>query len=292
MQKMDSRRFQARKAVQSMSDVSNRNPKTELGSEQPWFVLSAARHYDLITSQDPAISHFYSFEADQSQGLTFAIPDGCIDILFDCSAPQAKVCGTTLAARSADLTHQHRYFGIRFAMGVMPDFLQTDIAELIDKEVNWLELAPNSDSLLAQITEQTDARSQAKLFEGFINGRSHRQTSALTHQAMKLLRETHGNLKINDLETHTGYSRRTLQRQFAEDLGLSPKTFSRIVLCQNAIHDINRHTDVVLSDLAFDLGFSDQSHFQREFKKFVNATPVEYLNKLQGNGYQERIRRV
>ncbi len=130
------------------------------------------------------------------------------------------------------------------------------------------------------------------MFEGFINGRSHRQTSALTHQATKLLRETHGNLKINDLETHTGYSRRTLQRQFAEDLGLSPKTFSRIVRCQNAIHDINRHTDVVLSDLAFDLGFSDQSHFQREFKKFVNATPVEYLNKLQGNGYQERIRRV
>ena len=67
--------------------------------EQPWFVLNAARHYSVIASDNPAISHFYSFEVAQNACMTLAIPDGCVDIVFDCDAqrPAARVCGTTLA---------------------------------------------------------------------------------------------------------------------------------------------------------------------------------------------------
>ncbi|MDO6749810.1 helix-turn-helix transcriptional regulator, partial [Gilvimarinus sp. 1_MG-2023] len=82
-------------------------------------------------------------------------------------------------------------------------------------------------------------------------------------------------IHINDLEALTGYTTRSLQRQFRADMGMSPKAFSQIIRCQSAVYDINHSDQVAFSDLASDLGFSDQSHFSREFKKQVNTTPLD-----------------
>ncbi|WP_084498367.1 helix-turn-helix domain-containing protein [Pedobacter sp. V48] len=35
----------------------------------------------------------------------------------------------------------------------------------------------------------------------------------------------------------------------------------------------------LLTEVSFDLGYSDQSHFIRSFKEFTNLTPKEYITK-------------
>lgn len=268
------------------------NRVSDLPSNQPWFVLNAATHYDLVTSSDPSISHFYSFEADQSNGLTFAIPDGCIDIVFDCdqSKPRALVCGTTLEARCADLVHQHRYFGVRFALGVVPKFLNIRADELVDQEIDLLNVVPEAVGLFEQVINRSSCPEQATLFQHFFRDIAPREPSPLTSLAVRLICENKGNIRVNELESQTGYTRRTLLRQFNVDIGLSPKAFSRIVRCQSAVCDINYREKVMLSDLAYDLGFSDQSHFLREFKKLVSTTPVDYLCRIKQKAYLNRIR--
>ncbi|WP_236037331.1 helix-turn-helix domain-containing protein [Marinomonas vulgaris] len=47
---------------------------------------------------------------------------------------------------------------------------------------------------------------------------------------------------------------------------------------------------VAFSDLACDLGFSDQSHFLREFKKLVSVTPLDYLHQVKQETYVSRLR--
>jgi AraC-like DNA-binding protein len=261
-------------------------------SEQPWFVLSAARHYDLVMPDDPAISHFYSFEADQSNGLTFAIPDGCIDILFDCDPtnPKAMVCGSTLEARSANLDHKHRYFGVRFALGVLPDCLDATAGELVDHQVSLLDLVPESGSMLSQIVDQTEFTAQVEAFRRFYAGAAPRTLSSLTLSAVKAIFEKKGDIRIKQLEVLTGYTCRTLQRRFQGDIGMSPKDFGRIVRCQFAIHNIHQLERIIFSELACDLGFSDQPHFLREFKKFVATTPAAYQRRIQQSAYSQRIR--
>lgn len=261
-------------------------------AEQPWFVLSAAQHYDLVLSADPAISLFYSFEADQSNGLTFAIPDGCIDILFDCDQtnPGAKVCGSTLEARSADLQHNHRYFGVRFALGVLPDFLDASAGELVDHQLSLLDLVPEFESVFAQIVGQRVFTDQVAIFRRFYAGKAPRQLSTLTLEAVRAICENKGDIRIKQLEELTGYTCRTLQRRFQSDMGMSPKAFGRIVRCQSAIHDINHLERIIFSELACDLGFSDQPHFLREFKKFVSTTPADYQRRIKQSAYSQRIR--
>lgn len=283
-----------------MLNVSNGNNSkalfckklTHIQLEQPWFVLSAENHYDFIISEDHAISHFYTFEADLSDSATFAIPDGAIDILFDCDQtnPSAKICGSTLQASSAHLKHKHRYFGVRFAAGVLPGFLTLAAAELVNQELNLLELSPENESLFFRIANNTKFLSQVSLFKQILNIKPHRKPSIITRNLIREIYETQGNLRIKNLEEHAGYTSRTLQRQFQNDMGMSPKAFSRIVRCQMAIHKISRLEELAFSELASNLGFSDQSHFQREFKKLVSTTPLNYQRRIKQRPYLERIR--
>ncbi|WP_418138528.1 helix-turn-helix domain-containing protein [Marinomonas sp. RS-M-Aa-14] len=261
-------------------------------SKQPWFVLGAAQEFLLYHSDIPSISHFYSFEADPATEQVLAIPDGCVDILFDCDEqrPTAKVCGTTLEATNAEFIHNHRYFGVRFVPGVIPDFLKASAQELIEHQLNLLDIMPNADRVFEQIVSSSVFANQVGFFEKFYKNQLSRKLSILTKQTIHEVFIKKGNIQIQDLEASTGYCTRTLQRQFRADMGMSPKAFSRIIRCQSAVYDLNHNKGVTFSDLACDLGFSDQSHFLREFKKLVSATPLDYLNRVKHETYVGRLR--
>ena len=260
--------------------------------EQPWFVINSANHYDLIMSDDSTISHFYSFQADLSKGIAFAIPDGCIDIVFDCDQtnPAVRICGTTLEARSANLLDKHRYFGIRFSLGALPAFVDVEANQLVDHELNLLELAPEICEVFDQIVSQPVLTRQVELFRRFYTGKALRKTSELTVKVMRTICDQHGDIRVRELEDLTGYTSRTIERRFFSDIGMSPKAFSRIIRCQSAVYDISHRNKSVFSELAAEHGFSDQSHFHREFKKFVAATPVDFQRRLKQAAYQNRIR--
>ncbi|PLR34734.1 AraC family transcriptional regulator [Chimaeribacter californicus] len=259
--------------------------------EQPWFVLSAARHYTVMGSENPAISHFYRFDRAPMAGMTLAIPDGCVDILFDCDAtrPMARVCGTTLEARSAELKAGHHYFGVRFAPGVMPDFLDVMAEELTDREFGFLDVIPGARPAFEHIVENTLFSQQVALFNHYFTRRLTRKSSAVTSQSLRAIRGLRGNIRVEQLAALTGYTCRTLQRQFRQDTGLSPKAFSRIIRCQSALNCLHQPESPACSDLALDLGFSDQSHFLREFKKLVSTTPLDYQRRILHEAYRERL---
>lgn len=260
--------------------------------EQPWFVLSAEQHYSIMASVNPAISHFYNFDVSPSADVTIVIPDGCVDIVFDCDAsrPTARVCGTPLAARNVELVHGHRYFGIRFAPGIMPDFLDLMAEELTDREFDLVDVVPGARRVCEQILRSPQFSQQVTSFNHHFTPRLARRTSNVTASIIHAIQQVKGNIRIEQLETLTGYTCRTIQRQFRQDTGMSPKIFGRIMRCQTALHNLHQPGRHSFIDLALDLGFSDQSHFLREFKKLVSTTPLEFQRRSLGDAWDERLR--
>ncbi|WP_413110218.1 helix-turn-helix domain-containing protein [Thaumasiovibrio sp. DFM-14] len=260
-------------------------------SKQPFFVLSSEQFLTHLSPDNPEISHFYSFKAGFSQETTIAIPDGCIDIVFDCDAnsPTGQVCGTRLEAGAVAFEPGHRYFGFRFAPGIFPDFLAISAQDLIGHEFDLHDVTKDSEFLLEQVINSDNFSTQISAAKQFLKKKQRRKTSELTNQIITKIRQHKGNIQIQDLERFSGYTSRTLQRMFKNDIGLTPKGFSRAIRCQSAVYDINHCHDLTFSELAVDLGFSDQSHFLREFKKLVNVTPLEYQNRVKDNTYLERI---
>jgi AraC-like DNA-binding protein len=75
---------------------------------------------------------------------------------------------------------------------------------------------------------------------------------------------------------------RTFQRMFERTIGIAPNLYRRICQFNSAFEQLNRKKYYKLSDIAFENGYADQSHYIRAFKEFTNITPKDYLKFASG----------
>jgi AraC-like DNA-binding protein len=85
-----------------------------------------------------------------------------------------------------------------------------------------------------------------------------------------------GSVTLGWLASEVGSSDRNLERLFREYVGLSPKTFCRIVRFQRALRSLEEAGEGWAA-IAADCGYYDQSHLIRDFREFARQTPSAYL---------------
>jgi len=78
--------------------------------------------------------------------------------------------------------------------------------------------------------------------------------------------------RVSDLANHVGKSVRTLQRRVRTSTGCPPRRFLAMQRFRRSVYEIAAGGDG-LSVIAFDLGFSDQAHLTREFRRHAGVTP-------------------
>ena len=90
-----------------------------------------------------------------------------------------------------------------------------------------------------------------------------------------------GRMSLRSLQEELRITERSLQRLFAEHVGVSPKMYSRICQFQPAFRQLSAGNFSRLSDIAYDNGYADQSHLIRVFRVFTGFTPGEYLERTK-----------
>src|SRR5262249_33692046 len=81
---------------------------------------------------------------------------------------------------------------------------------------------------------------------------------------------------VSDAVRQSGYSHRRFIVLFRQAVGLTPKVYCRLLRFQRAIEGIKSRPAESWARRALAAGFSDQSHFNREFRTFTGVTPEEY----------------
>lgn len=87
-------------------------------------------------------------------------------------------------------------------------------------------------------------------------------------------------LRVDDLCARFGISERTLQRLLHKRIGLGPKWLIRRRRLQEAA-DRLRDSDAELAGIAVELGYADQAHFTRDFRKATGMTPGEFASRFR-----------
>lgn len=103
-------------------------------------------------------------------------------------------------------------------------------------------------------------------------------------EAAKLIRSVKGNMSMDELCRSVYISERQLQRGFRREIGITPKTYLKIIRFRNAYRSMQRAGD--LTALSLDFGYFDQAHFNHEFKEFTGLRPKMMLaNESQVYGW-------
>jgi AraC-like DNA-binding protein len=102
-----------------------------------------------------------------------------------------------------------------------------------------------------------------------------------TKHAVSLIMQANGNLPLKALHDELNISERSFERKFEQYVGISPKLFSKICRFQASFQQLKDNRYNKLSDIAFENGYADQSHFIRVFKEFTGLSPLEFQKKAQ-----------
>lgn len=93
-----------------------------------------------------------------------------------------------------------------------------------------------------------------------------------------------GVVKIKQLEDKFHISRRWLEKQFAAQIGFSPKEYARITRFKALVGQVITTpfipSGVSLSKLIDDYGYYDQSHLIRDFQVFAGQTPTQFFKSI------------
>ncbi len=87
----------------------------------------------------------------------------------------------------------------------------------------------------------------------------------------------------NELLTDYPKTNKHLIDQFKKYCGLTPKVLHRIFRFNTLLADINQKEVIVWTDIVYETGYADQSHFIKEFQEFCGFNPGKYIQ----NGYNE-----
>ncbi len=179
-------------------------------------------------------------------------------------------------------THQHsEEFVIQFkAFGAHP-FLHLPMYQLADKVVSGDEIL-NGElfDLREELLSASSSSDKFAVADFWLHSRFNEALAApqsIVDVIERLQAEPASKLK----EVISSYSgtHKHLISQFKKFVGIPPKHFQRILRFNDVF--IQMQTDQFLSwsDIANSCGYSDQSHFIREFKKFSGFNPESYLSQ-------------
>lgn len=135
-----------------------------------------------------------------------------------------------------------------------------------------------------RLREQKLVESRLALSDHFLQEQLRRREVEryYVQHAADLIRRTNGQITVDELAGNVHISRRQLEREFKQKIGLSPKRYSRIARLNEANRRLESGDVDSLTTLAYDSGYADQAHFIREFKAFTGENPTVFLREREG----------
>lgn len=271
--------------------------KDKLKPTQPYFVFDTEDFFQEVYLKQ-GISHFYTYYVSGTKEMR-SVPDGCIDLVFEYNGAQMSgyACGTPIEYRVEQRPEFQEVFGVRFMPGVQPALIDVTMRALFDKRVPLKDVVKGDTAWLEKMALETDFYQRIRVFlEAYTKTEKKREKpygkKELVLSVKQMIYESDGRIKISELEEHTGYTVRYINKVFLQEMGFSPKTFCKIIQFQRALEFLNYGAPDKMTDAAAALGYYDQSQFIRDFKKYAGMTPKEYFRLVKGKNYQSKVKQT
>lgn len=151
--------------------------------------------------------------------------------------------------------------------------------EITDQLVSFEEFLGSLGARLQQIIGEAEGpKAKLMLLQAALMQLLQENEKDYSHldRALDLLEETHGMIRVQELEARLGYTRRYLDLLLKEHVGVSPKSLARILRFQEGYQLWMQQQPPTILSTHVQASYYDQSHFIKEFKRFTGFTPQQY----------------
>ncbi|MEP5613991.1 MAG: helix-turn-helix domain-containing protein [Cyclobacteriaceae bacterium] len=230
--------------------------------------------------------------ADEKQRI---IPDGCIEMAFILGddikrftsddefvlQPRAMVMGQITKPSFIQPTGYVNTFAVRFYPYGFANFTKTAVKELADKDTPAALIfgeKPAND-LQQKIIHAAGTEERIKIVENFLLSKLTEKSTIdqIVKSTIDSLFMTKGSVAINSILKDDLSRRRSLERKFIKQVGISPKQLGKIVRLQTALKMMLLRQSDSLTKIAYESDYYDQAHFIKDFKEFTGISPKDYL---------------
>lgn len=104
------------------------------------------------------------------------------------------------------------------------------------------------------------------------------QTDKLIAEAVKLIYQSKGNIRIKELNEKLFVSQSPFEKRFRKVVGTTPKKFTSIVRFNAVLDNLNEAKSLI--EICYENNFFDQAHFIKDFKQFTGDTPENFKRFL------------
>lgn len=161
-------------------------------------------------------------------------------------------------------------------------FTKVSAHQMTDKIFNLSDL-PLLSNTLEEIEKDHSIENKIIKLQYFILREINKSTS--NDQRQKYLQymlteiiHKQGHFEVSKFQKRLNISQRYIQFLFKEYVGISPNLYAKVIRFLNAINNYQSDSES-LTELSLKLGYYDQSHFIRDFKRFTGLTPRQYFQK-------------
>ena len=114
-----------------------------------------------------------------------------------------------------------------------------------------------------------------------LNARSGIAADSLLFKAGLAMSKANGTIPVSLVAEAAHATVRTLERRFKQSSGYSVKDVSGLMRFEQVRNQLWFNPDSNLAGIAHELGYTDQSHLSREFKRYSGTTPAAFARKAK-----------
>jgi len=130
-----------------------------------------------------------------------------------------------------------------------------------------------------KLTNAGTDKQRTKIVEQFLIAQLKEiETDKLVVEAVKLIYQSRGNIRIRELNDTLNISQSPFEKRFRKVVGTTAKKFASIIRFNSVLSDMDNVRS--LTGICYENGFFDQSHFIKDFKQFTGNTPESFKRFL------------
>ncbi|MGH8218824.1 MAG: helix-turn-helix domain-containing protein [Steroidobacteraceae bacterium] len=198
-------------------------------------------------------------------------------------APAAVIVGPA-SRRTVDLVLQGHFkvFTIHFQPTALHHLFGLPMRELADRAYDARTvLGPFARQMQERLSEAATFEARVSIVDSMLERCTAERSSIdpVSRLANRLL-PAKGALRIDAAAAGLGLSVRQFERRFASQVGMTPRLYANVVRFQAALGAKRAQADRSWRDIAHAMGFHDQMHMVRDFRRFAAVAPNRFVAQL------------